>query len=149
MLWSELDFFFWEAVYTKANGTICENENLQFPFICSFGTFSFWSAYLRPSGDVIVADGYYQKPPLLLTYIKKALPQWKLLRDPCYENSSKHQNGNGTKNSFLPIRLSKQCEGDKKIEYGVYDSWFFSIATKNRQNSRTETELRILSLQFD
>ena len=36
----------------------------------SFGTFSFWSAYLRPSGDVIVADGYYETQPLLLTYIK-------------------------------------------------------------------------------
>lgn len=82
--------------------------------IISFGTFSFWSAYLRPSGDVIVADGYYETQPLLLTYIKKTLSQWRLLPDPCYENSPP---------GLGKLKLSKQCShSDKRLEYGIYDS---------------------------
>lgn len=79
--------------------------------IISFGTFSFWSAYLRASGDVIVADGYYETQPLLLTYIKKTLSNWRLLPDPCYENLHGR------------LKLSKQCShSDKRLEYGIYDS---------------------------
>ena len=55
----------------KCEGLLINNVPLLLLF--SFGTFSFWSAYLRASGDVIVADGYYETQPLLLTYIKKTL----------------------------------------------------------------------------
>lgn len=76
---------------------------------CSFGTFSFWSAYLRPTGDVVVADGYYQIRTSLLEYINTTLP-WKLLRDPCYHYSE----------AGVPL-LTEQCKLRKEA-YGVSDS---------------------------
>ena len=77
----------------------------------SFGTFSFWAAYLRPHGEVIVADGYSSKSTILLNYIKSILPEWKIFPDPCFLNSSR--------SDIIP-RLTKECH-DKKIEYGIFD----------------------------
>ena len=82
----------------------------------SFGTFSFWSAYLRPvswGGEVIVADGYYGQPPLLLRYIKETrLPSWQFLADPCYRPLT------ASMANRKPL-LTKHCE-EHKQEFGIY-----------------------------
>ena len=55
-------------------------------FVCNFsiGTFSFWSAYLKPEmGEVVVADGYSSITPRLLGKIKLGLSEWKIIKDPC------------------------------------------------------------------
>ena len=83
---------------------------------CSFGTFSFWSAYLRPAtseaSEVIVADGYYGQPPLLLRYIKETrLPSWQFLADPCYRPLTPSM----AKRKPL---LTKECEAHKQ-DYGI------------------------------
>ena len=85
-------------------------------FYCSFGTFSFWSAYLRPAtseaSEVIVADGYYGQPPLLLRYIKETrLPSWQFLADPCYRPLTPSM----AKRKPL---LTKECEAHKQ-DYGI------------------------------
>ena len=79
--------------------------------LCSFGTFSFWSAFLKPEGEVVVADGYASQETILLTYIKQYLPKWTLISDPCFTNSSSLDT--------VP-RLTKLCH-DKKDEYGIFD----------------------------
>merc|ERR1712018_724568 len=79
--------------------------------IISFGTFSFWSAFLKPEGEVVVADGYASQETILLTYIKQFLPKWTLISDPCFTNTSSLDT--------VP-RLTKLCH-DKKDEYGIFD----------------------------
>ena len=78
----------------------------------SFGTFGFWTAYLRPKpGKVIVADGYAPEYHILTNHIKSTLPEWTILADPCFSKlSSLH-------NSSIP-ELTPECN-DKKIEYGI------------------------------
>ena len=75
----------------------------------SFGTFSFWSAYLKfPGDDVIVADGYYETQPVLLTYIKEIKPQWRTLNDPCYQGK--------------PPKIKGICSEEKRLKMGIFDS---------------------------
>ena len=85
--------------------------NSFFLSLCSFGTFSFWSAFLKPEGEVVVADGYASQETILLTYIKQYLPKWTLISDPCFTNTSSLDT--------VP-RLTKLCH-DKKDEYGIFD----------------------------
>ena len=105
-------------------------------FVCNFsiGTFSFWSAYLKPEmGEVVVADGYSSITPRLLGKIKLGLPEWKIIKDPCFTipnfNSSsilESINGNLTverlkTTEFLSVpepEVSPECIG-KEIEYGI------------------------------
>ena len=84
-------------------------------FFFSFGTFSFWSAFLKNNkagGEVIVADGFALKSYRILPQIKSILPEWKIIADPCFSNSS-------SLHTSIP-RLTPECR-DKKIEYGIYD----------------------------
>ena len=105
-------------------------------FVCNFsiGTFSFWSAYLKPEmGEVVVADGYSSITPRLLGKIKLGLSEWKIIKDPCFTipnfNSSsilESINGNLTverlkTTEFLSVpepEVSPECIG-KEIEYGI------------------------------
>ena len=50
----------------------------------SWGTFSFWSAFLA-NGDVIAAEGYTKWNKDVVKY-RKELPQWELMPDPCFED---------------------------------------------------------------
>ena len=50
----------------------------------SFGTFGFWSAYLKPKmGEVVVSNGYYGKDGSL-GIISGIFPEWKIISDPCF-----------------------------------------------------------------
>merc|ERR1712038_1953193 len=81
--------------------------------IISFGTFGFWTAYLRTKpGKVIVADGYAPEYHILTNHIKSTLPEWTTLDDPCFSKLSNLHNS-----SSIP-ELTPECI-DKKIEYGI------------------------------
>ena len=80
----------------------------------SFGTFGFWTAYLRPKpGKVIVADGYAPEYHILTNHIKSTLPEWTTLADPCFSKLSNLRNSSNS----IP-ELTPDCN-DNKIEYGI------------------------------
>ena len=51
----------------------------------SFGTFGFWSAYLKGSGDVILATGTSKVPTFVEYFVRRVLPKWIFLQDPCFK----------------------------------------------------------------
>ena len=55
----------------------------------SYGTFGFWTAFLKQQGDVILATGSTKVPTL--SEVRYSLPQWTFLNDPCFNKDS---NGN-------------------------------------------------------
>ena len=86
-----------------------------FQFYFSSGTFSFWSAYLKPKmGEVVVADGYSLQISKIayLSFIKSALPEWKIISDPCFSKPN-----NSQVHSAVP-ELTPECLGKEK-EYGI------------------------------
>ena len=84
-------------------------------------------------GEVVVADGYSSITPRLLGKIKLGLPEWKIIKDPCFTipslNSSsmlESINGNITVERLTTMefqsvpepKVDPECIG-KEIEYGI------------------------------
>ena len=68
---------------------------------CSFGTFGFWSAYLKPKwGEVVISSSYYG--------LGNMFPDWKIISDPCLTEL----------NLNSVQELTPDCLG-KEIEYGI------------------------------
>lgn len=59
------------------------NQFKNLPF-SSYGTFGFWSAYLKGSGDVILASGSSLEPTYVEVNVRPFLLNWIFLNDPCY-----------------------------------------------------------------
>ena len=53
----------------------------------SYGTFGFWTAYLKADDNVILATGTSKIPIFPLAQAKAFLPAWTLLQDPCYNKT--------------------------------------------------------------
>ena len=58
-------------------------------FHYSFGTFGFWSAYLKGQGDVILDSGTSPVPTLIETFIRNSLTRWKFIQDPCFQRDQR------------------------------------------------------------
>ena len=54
----------------------------------SYGTFGFWTAFLKQQGDVILATGTTKVPTFLEIVVRPSLPQWTFLNDPCFSKDS-------------------------------------------------------------
>jgi hypothetical protein len=65
----------------------------------SYGTFGFWSAFLKGHGDVILATGTSQVSTFIEEDVSKVLHRWIFLKDPCY---GKDEDGN--------IRILSACK---------------------------------------
>jgi hypothetical protein len=50
----------------------------------SFGTFGFWTAFLKEEGDVILATGTSKGPTFVESMVRAHLPKWAFLQDPCF-----------------------------------------------------------------
>jgi hypothetical protein len=50
----------------------------------SYGSFGFWTAFLKQRGDVILSTGTTKTPTFLESLVRSALPRWIFLSDPCY-----------------------------------------------------------------
>ena len=58
-------------------------------FSNSYGTFGFWSAFLKMGGDVILAAEMTKNPTFLEAVVPTNLPNWIFLNDPClFKNES-------------------------------------------------------------
>lgn len=77
--------------------------------IIGYGTFAFWSAYLKPKGQVIMASGFSSKPTPLLTDVQTSLKTWILMNDPCYVKPD---------NKNASIHITQEC-WQKRHEYGL------------------------------
>ena len=51
----------------------------------SFGTFGFWTAYLKESGDVTLATGFSLTPDFMEKMIRYVFPEWTFISDPCFQ----------------------------------------------------------------
>ena len=88
----------------------------EFIFHFSFGTFGFWSAYLKPKmGEVVVPNSYYG-----LGEIKAGLPEWKIISDPCFSKQNFNSSISVVPEEQLDsdLEVSPECLG-KEIEYGI------------------------------
>jgi hypothetical protein len=56
--------------------------------IFSYGTFGFWSAFLKQQGDVILANGTSKEPTFLENLVRSFLPRWTFVSDPCFLKDS-------------------------------------------------------------
>ena len=65
-------------------------------------------------GEVVVADGYSLQISKIayLSFIKSALPEWKIISDPCFSKPN-----NSQVHSAVP-ELTPECLGKEK-EYGI------------------------------
>ena len=65
-------------------------------------------------GEVVVADGYSLQINRIayLSFIKSALPEWKIISDPCFSKPN-----NSSQIQSFP-ELTPECL-DKEIEYGI------------------------------
>jgi hypothetical protein len=57
----------------------------QFFSLNSYGTFGFWSAYLKGSGDVIMASETSKVPTFVEENVRQILKHWNFIPDPCYQ----------------------------------------------------------------
>ena len=54
----------------------------------SYGTFSFWTAFMKAGGDVIYATGFSKAPTFIELHIRSSRLPWTPLDDPCFEKNS-------------------------------------------------------------
>jgi len=91
--------------------------------IVTYGTFSFWSSYLKPSTHrsiTIVPTGYSMSLHPILTAVKY-IPTWKEMNDPCW-----------VKNEYNRVILSSDCVKNAK-KYGISKD---DVKTTEKENPK-------------
>ena len=85
---------------------------LDVQFYFSFGTFGFWSAYLKPKlGEVVISNSYFG--------LANILPEWKIISDPCFSKQSLNSSSSAVPEKLHSVlELTPECLG-KEIEYGI------------------------------